>query len=503
MKFRLFASILSALALTACMTVDDDVAPRPSRYWKAPKEALPAENLNPEQIKTNEIIDKAKVIPASDKMAAGELLSLPDLLDIALENNSKTRQYWFQAKSYAAIHGASYARYMPNLTMDLSVYRSKSRNAGLGGMPAMGSYYETGYGPTFELTWLIYDFGKREAQVAEAKENLLAANFDYNQVVQDVALSVNVAYYELYEAMGAVKASQASLDDSAVAYKSSKARYDEQVGKKQDMLLALANLRNAEYALEKDKAYEEDRRANLAKVMGIRVNALLRISDEVNLPTSKEAKQKIDELMSDALKTRQVILSAYATMRAYEQAETVARRNYLPSIGAMASATWTDYTDDTIPGAPAYRYMGGIGLSWDIFEGFTRQYEIISVNAQKRAQAQKLKETEISIISDVWTNYYYYTSALKQVESTKVAVEANLEAFEAVKVGYENGVNSLNDFLTAQSNLATARQQEVSAKALLSSSVAKLAHATGALLINTEADEDLLSMNALIRDEKK
>ena len=124
-------------------------------------------------------------------------------------------------------------------------------------------------------------------------------------------------------------------------------------------------------------------------------------------------------------------------------------------------------------------------MSWSLFEGFAKKYDLISARVAKSAQAQQLKESEISIISDVWNYYHSYLSATKQVASTTAAVEANIEAYNATKTAYENGVSSITEFLNAQSRLAAARKQKVSAEATLSVSVANLAHAVGSLSATT------------------
>ena len=77
---------------------------------------------------------------------------------------------------------------------------------------------------------------------------------------------------------------------------------------------------------------------------------------------------------------------------------------------------------------------------------------------------------------------------LESGQSARAAVEANEQACNAVKIGYDNGINSLVDLLTAQANLATARQQSVSASAYLAQSIVQLAHATGTMVINTPQD---------------
>ena len=253
------------------------------------------------------------------------------------------------------------------------------------------------------------------------------------------------------------------------------------------MLNALANLRNAEYSLETAKASVETARASLANAMGVRVNANFKVSSAVKLPISKEASQKVDDLIASALRSRQTLLASYAQLRKTDSDIEIAKRNFLPQIGATASATYMSYTDSSR--SDQYQYLAGFTASWSIFEGFARKYDLINAQVAKRAQAQTLKAMEIQVISQVWTYYHNYQSSIKQVESAKAAVEASQEAFNATNVGYDNGVNSITDLLNAQYRLAQARQQNVAAEAALCNSIAQLAHATGALIATTNQDE--------------
>ena len=508
-KLCILATISFAAVLCGCVNVDSETAPAPTRYWKAPKSTIPDEIIEPEQIKTDKILNKedagsnkgnserAKPASASEKMLAGIPLDLSELLDIALENNTQTRSYWFQSKAYAAAVGTAQSSYYPQVSVSMDAYRGKTHpSLAYFGNLAVGSYYETGYGPSAQINWLLYDFGKRESQVNSAREALRAANFDYNQVIQDVALSVNVAYYSYYEAVGGVKSAQMNIEDAKTAYDSAKARLDEGVGNKQDMLNALANLRNAEFSLETAKASVETAKANLANALGVRVSQTFKVSDEVKIPDSPQASQKIDNLIASAMRSRQTLLASYAQLRKTQSDIETARRDFLPQIGASASASYVSYTAKER--GDQYAYQGGLTASWSLFEGFARKYELISAKAKERAQAQALKAAEIQIISDVWTYYHNYQSALKQVESSQAAIDASQEAFNATKVGYESGVNSITDFLNAQYRLAQARQQKVSAQAGLCKSIAQLAHATGALTA-TVAPEDM----PIIGEDKK
>lgn len=517
MKAKFYISLIALVAVGGCVCVDDEIAKTPSQAWKAPKEAMPRENISDERIRTDKILtqdelDKEKKAmtqgdksassktaeypsstkasdfsSAAEKLETNGILDLADIVDLALENNASTRMYWFQSKAYAAKLGIANAAYYPQISVSAQVYRSRVK-ATTPALPKVGAYYETGYGPAAEINWLIYDFGKREAQVESAREALRAANFDYNQVIQDVVLNVNLAYYDFYSAKGNVKAAELNLKDATTTYESANARFKEGVGNKRDMLTALANARNAEYSLEKAASEVENARASLAMAMGVNVLKLSNISDEVKIPASEESSKKVDELVAKAMRSRQTLLASYANLRKAESDTRAAERNFLPQIGAVGSAQYVDYSKSGRDASE--QYAVGLTLSWSIFEGFAKKYELIGARAQERAQAQVLKETEIKIISEVWGSYHSYQSAVKQLASSEAAIKASQEAFDSTKAGYENGVSTLTDFLSAQSQLAQARQQKVLSEAVLAASIARLAHSTGSLTAMTSEDEE-------------
>jgi len=489
-KYIAIFPIFLCVFLAACMNVDSKVAKSPSVYWKAPKDAMPEKNIPISNILTDKIDNSDDKLSVSDKIDAGIKLSLTDLLDIALQNNPQTRMYWFQAKIYAARKGMVDASYYPTVSVGGSLSRYKYRSATMAPLPSVGSFYETGYGASLEINWLLYDFGKREAYSMAAKESLRAANFDYNQVMQDMFLQVNEAYFSLYEAKESKKAVEATLEDAQTSYKSADARFKEGVGNKQDMLRALANAKNAEYDLQRSVALIEARRAALANAIGIEISANLDVDENVVVLTDEKTSQKIDELINSALQRRPNVLAAYAKLRAAEQDSEAKKRNYLPTIGAVASGSWANYFSSPYTGLPNYNYGAGLQLQWDIFDGFNRKYELIAARATERAKAQELRAMEVQIAASVWANYYAYQSALKQIVSAVSAVDANEEACNATKAGYENGVNSLTDLLDAQSSLARARQQKVSADASLSLSLARLAHSTGSLISADDSSEE-------------
>ncbi len=121
----------------------------------------------------------------------------------------------------------------------------------------------------------------------------------------------------------------------------------------------------------------------------------------------------------------------------------------------------------------------GLQLSWQIFTGFEKTYAIIDAQEREDAARETLHSQELKVVTDVWNFFYSYKNALRQVDSTNDQVAAQQEAYNAIRTGYNAGLNSYVDLQTALSTLATARQQQVQAEATLGASIANLAHATG------------------------
>lgn len=486
-SFIFITTSLSALFFASCTNVDESVAKKPSRFWQPSDSQKQTEFVKSVQIKTDKIVGESSIVPVSDKMLAGQELDLADLVDIALENNTSTRQYWFQAKTYAAAKGQIESQYMPYVSLGMQVTRQKTRAVGL--TPnSIGTYWDTGFGPSLQINWLLTDFGKRKRTHDAAKEALRAANFDYNHSIQSLILNVYTAYFNFYSAISGVKAAEMNLKDAQVSYDSSKAFLDNDTGKKQDTLRALANLKNAEYSLAKANASVEQSRAKLALVLGIEVTAELVISGDFVAPTSPDTEKQIDELVANALRERQTVLAAYARLKKSEYETAAAQNSYMPKISAVGNFVWTDYGSDRYFGTPSNDYSVGLVLSWDLFEGFNKHYQILSAKAQERLAAQQLKAEQIQIVADVWSAYYSYKSALKQLESSKSAVEASEEAYNATETAYNSGVGSLTDLLNAQNTLSLARQNKIDAETFLATSVSRLAYATGSLTMNVAPD---------------
>ncbi|MGH8633979.1 MAG: TolC family protein, partial [Burkholderiales bacterium] len=145
----------------------------PGVRWQSP-EALPLVPVPP-----------SASLPADDRP-----LSLPELTELALQNNPRTRQAWYATRAEAAGVGIERADDLPRITADIFGQRSES-----GSQTGNQNPWLTRYGPALTLSYLLYDFGAGDSRVKAAEYQALAAALAQNRVLQDVVFQVEQAYY--------------------------------------------------------------------------------------------------------------------------------------------------------------------------------------------------------------------------------------------------------------------------------------------------------------------
>ncbi|WP_309387584.1 TolC family protein [Cerasicoccus frondis] len=475
---------LAVLSFQGCVNVDEEVAARPSELWRPPADAKPGAPK-----RDNPGIDAVNFVAGKDKYYTQNVagygenpvasvglpkLDLPALVDIALSNNPETRYTWLIARSRASEYGQSLSEYYPYVTFGASVQREKLKNA-----PLPGKTYTTAYGPSLDINWLLFNFGEREAQANAARQALYASNYTFNQVYQDVVRDVLVGYYDLWSAESNLDASKAFLANTEATYDAASKKLESGLGNKQDALRALANVKTAEAQIEADKADIEAARAKLATSMGIEVSENLQIEQIEEFPDFEGLDSDVNRLVAEALQNRPTLLSSYATVREKEFNLDAARADLFPELSAQVSMQYAELSGNNA--SPYNDYVAALVLEWDIFQGFYKWYEIDKQRELARAARQDSRLVELEVLQQVWTAFFAYRSAIKQVSSTTSAFEAQQEAYDAISIGYESGINSLLDLLTSQEDLDDARRNLIAAKNTLGTSIADLARATGSL----------------------
>lgn len=419
------------------LNTNKKVSPAPNLKWE-PAQPLPV------------VVAPSRV----QELPGAGPLTLPELTEFALRNNPKTREAWFAARAAAAGVGIEQADLLPQVSGLYNVNRSQPVSATTGAV----SPWQTRYGPSVSLSYVLFDFGARLTQIEAVEYKLLAANLTQNRVLQDVVFLVEQAYYRLIGFEALVRTNEQSLKNNQTAFEAAQKRRESGLATVADVYRAETAVAQAQLNLTRSKGDFEKARGQLASAVGLPVNGTLKVQALSGSPQIREITETLNDLLERAKAGRPDLIAAEAQARAARAAAAASARSGLPTLEVVGSAGRTLFTDDR-PAADSYSL--GLNLRIPIFTGFRDTYTIRQAEAQaSQAEAARdvlYQQTEL----DVWQAYYDLQTAASGISSTEAQVKSSEQTSQATLARYQAGFGSILDLLTAQQDESNARVQRI------------------------------------------
>jgi len=403
---------------------------------------------------------------ALDRVLGQKLFGLLDVVNFALCNNPKTRETWANSRVQAAQVGVSKAGYLPSAVL------SATANHNLSGSNTGADQRNVGVA----LSYLLYDFGSRAANLENARQLLAAASATQDSLIQAVFLAAVQAYYQAQSTYAALDAALESERAAKESFAAAKARYNAGSATPADKLQAQTAYSQATLNRITIEGNQKNAQGVLANMLGLdaNLNVSLATSNTTAMPDNFEG--DIKTLIEEARQRRPDLQAAAAQVKAAEASIDAARAAGRPSISLTASANQNNSS-----GINSHSSLVGINLSVPLFSGYAPTYRVRAAEAQTDARNAQLEQLRLQVALDVWTAYQHLTTATQSLRTTADLLNS-AEQSERVALGrYKAGVGSMLDVLNAQSALAGARQQRIQSTFDWNISRATLAQAMGSL----------------------
>ncbi|MDR0340607.1 MAG: TolC family protein [Puniceicoccales bacterium] len=420
----------------------------------------------------------AGVLPPRPR-GAGELIGTVDLdlallTEIAFENSPEIRRSWQMAQVAAAQRGKALCAFVPTLSATGSATRQRIENPIQGGKPLSVTIFSE---PSLHLNYVLFTFGATRAAADAFGRSLAVARFQYNRSLQTLLYRVQVAYFALDSALATLAVREVNLRDATELQNLEEIRMQSGLSNRQSLCQARAGVLRARGQLEAAQANVERARAALAEAVGVRISSAFRITRS-QLPEKVEALDgDVEEMVAKALSMRQDLMAAHSQWQAARSWERAARDNFLPQLVISADGTLSDYRNF----GRSKTFSASVGLSWDVFGSCGKSFQLREQRAQRRAAREGLRAAELQAAGEVWTQYFAYRSAHRQLLSGRALLEVAQESFSAAEIAYRSGLCGFLDLLSAQTALASARETLVAAENAFSTALAALAYAVGDL----------------------
>ncbi|HYM62258.1 MAG TPA: TolC family protein [Thermoanaerobaculia bacterium] len=406
---------------------------------------------------------------------AGSTATLEQLIDVALQNNPTTRIAWLQAREAEATLGSRRSAYYPELDLSGQVLRQKQAAPG-----GRSVFEQTTYGPTFLLTYILFDFGGRASQVEEARQNLITADLLHNAAIQNVVLQVEQAYFQYLNAKALLDAQEATMRELRTNLSVAEGRHDAGVATIADVLQARTALSQGELNRETFEGAAETLRGSLAAALGYPPSTRFEIGLLPAGVTTQAVEDAVETLLTRAQNERPDLAAARAqALRARSRVNEV-RAQALPSISLNANLNRTYYgSSGSVPFIN--NWSASVLFKMPLFTGFRNTWDLREAKLEADVANEQVTSTANQIALQVWTSYYALKTASQRLKTSRDLLASAVQSYDVAQGRYKEGVGGILDLLTAQAALESARAQEVQSRADWFLAIAQLAHDTGTL----------------------
>jgi outer membrane protein TolC len=409
-------------------------------------------------------VDVGRISEARPVLEDSHAYTLPELVDIAERNNPETRVSWEQAKQKAADAGIARSALFPTVAAlasasynQYSLFVARFYHEDLATFPA-----------TLSVNYTVFDFGARDAKIDQAKANLLAADFTFNDTHRRVVFEVAEAYYRLLDATSQQEAAQATLTEAQTVQQAVEARLANGLATLPDVLEARAETAQARYELASIHGLEDIAHGVLANVLGVAPSVAFRVEDVSKAPLPATVEQSVQTIIARALTQRPDLLAEVARVRSADAAIRAARSAYYPMFGV--SGDWghrNSYGSQNFNPAISshvYPYSAQLNLSWTIFDGGSRRNELARAEAERGEAKARTAISRDQIENEIWTAYSNLKTAQDRREAAGALLQAAEQSYSAATRSFQAGVRTFIDVTTAQRDLARARTTEAGAR---------------------------------------
>jgi outer membrane protein len=418
-----------------------------------------------------------------------KIYTLPELVDVAEQNNPETRLAWENAKARAAELGVSKATLYPTLA---AVALADTNRSQLFLSPEFVRQTSGSFSPVLVLNYVIFDFGRRLQEVAISRSDLLAANFLFNDTHRKVIFQVMAAYYRVLNSKGQEDAQEANLKNAQTVQEAAEARLHEGLATLPDVLEARSAAAQADYDLQAAIGATEIAHGDLATALGISPSSKFQVESIQNLTIPQDLTDTVETSIDRALAQRPDLMQQVEQLRAAGAEIKAAKTAYLPTLsfdgnGGLAHIYAQQNLAPGLFGPGLYSptqetWDARLSLSWNLFDGFARENRLAKAKADQKQAAAQVDAVRDQVENQVWSAYSTARTALRQQKAAAALLAAASESYDAALQSYNYGVRSQIDVVSAQRALAAARTADVSARTQLLTGIASLSFQTGDLL---------------------
>jgi outer membrane protein len=412
------------------------------------------------------------VIPFGEGRGANidisEPLTLNQCIKLALEQSPSMRMAALDLKTAEFDVADARSNYWPQINASGQYRFSEEIDFG---------WEPQNYDASLNASYTIWDHGRREAGLAQARLNEKGVQSDYENSKQSLIYSVTEAYYALLETEKLIDVNEKLLEISKGNVEKVTAFQEAGRSIPADVAAARVQQANDELSVINAQNNLELARARLASLMGLDPGTPIGVVDEdaalvspdadrmFTLPALLMKEVSLEDSLAEAMEKRSELVRLRIRLASLEWSLRLARLDRWPVITAEYgyNVQLDDYLRDR-GNFKEYRDWSAVArVSFPIFDGGVSKRREQSAEIALQQMEESMSERERSIKLEVQQAYLNLERAKKSLEIAKEQVTDATESLNVTQGRYEQTMVIFLEVLSAQARYAQALTNQVRA----------------------------------------
>ena len=395
--------------------------------------------------------------------------SLSDCVQYALAHNINIKQQENNVKQQEVLLSTSKNNRLPDLNGGISENFSFGRALTSDNTYMNRNTQSTGFSLSTGVP--VFTAGRIPADIKVHRLNLQAALQDFEYARESVMLGVTTSFLEAVCQKDMVEVAERQVELSQVQVHRMELLYENDKVSEADLSQIRSTLANDELSLTQQR--------NRYMLALLELSQLLELESPDNFDV---ARPLIDSARMSELPSPDLIYSEALGVKPQIQAEQIRLQSAQKSVLVAKSAFYPTLYLNAGLGSSYYKTSGfesmsfgrqlrdnfnqyvGASLSVPIFNRFTTRNGVRSARLQVDAQQMRLEQAKKSLYKEIQQAYYNAVAAIRQCESSDVALSSASTSFDLMQRKYENGKATLADYQDAKTKYMLAESQQIQSR---------------------------------------
>ncbi|MBI5218638.1 MAG: TolC family protein [Bacteroidia bacterium] len=319
------------------------------------------------------------------------------------------------------------------------------------------NYNSLSYG--INASQFVWQFGKNKALAEQAKYLYQAEMSNFRAMQLNVVLQVKLFYFEYLKYVKLLEIAKNNVEQAELFLSAAKEKKALGIGKNSDIFKSESDVADTKYIYSTYENHNTKLRSEFRQLTGLNISGNTRFEDELFVADINYTASVTDTLVSMAQNNYPELKMIDDLLLSQEAYIKSAKAEMYPKISAGAGYNWyynPIFKDNDF-------WNAGITVSWDIFSGYRKKYQLKMEKLQSDAFTFQKENLLLTIRKEINNQFLTFKENFSQIGIIESLLKSATENMNTVLEEYKQGVSSMLELANARSENFRAKEKYINA----------------------------------------